>query len=259
MTSTHETANHDIDDMQLRDWLLHRLPASTSEALEDRLMHDDVLSAALLDVEYGLFDAFARGQLTPDDAAAMMEHLMPGAAGRERSRFARALVAFERARVAHASARRTRSNPNVLVKRRWRIGMLAAAGLFIAVTISGVWLRVQGDARPQVMPTITLLADLTRGAGDMRASVSHAVTEVRLQLEVQPTRDDEVYRLTIGEGADPHVVDALVPRRLGVYTFVEAVVPMAALAEGANRIAVHGQRGSDAESQQWVLKIQMDR
>lgn len=256
MTLTEDTTSPDIDEGQLREWLLHRLPASTRDALEERLLRDDALSAALLDVEYGLFDALARGELTAADAAAVTAHLLPGSTGHARSRFARSLAALERMPFAHDSARRTRAVPRALAQRRWQIGLLATASLLVAIAITSLWLRMPADpAAPQAMPTITLLADLSRGSRGLRASVPAGTTAVRLQLEVLPVRDDDVYRLTIGDGAERHVVDDLVARRTGAYAFIETVVPAGALHAGANRIVVQAQGGTEADAQQWTLEI----
>ena len=260
MNPAFDNTSSDIDDAQLRDWLLHRLPTSATDRLETRLLCDDALSAALLDVEYGLFDAFARGELAPDDSAAVSAYLLPGTTGRERLRFARAFVEFERTLAAKASAILPQSVPHAIGRRRWYIAMLAAACMLVAFTMGGIWLQVQpGLVTPQAMPTITLLADLSRGAGGVRASVAEAATVVRLQLEVLPERDDEIYRMTIGEGSDRHIVDGLVARRTGAYTFVEAVVPAAVLAAGTNHIILIGLGGSDAAAQQWTLEVRKDR
>lgn len=80
-----------------------------------------------------------------------------------------------------------------------------------------------------------------------------------LPLDVLPEQVDEIWRWTLGEVVCCHVADAMVARRTGARTLVEAVVPAVALAAGASRIALRGQGGADAATQQWMLEVRKGR
>jgi len=248
----------------LRRWLLHQLPATQAEALEERLFDDDAthggdFAAALREAEHDLVDDYARGRLGADERAAFERHLLQTAHDRSHLVFARALATKAdtappaahramsgRGAAAPAQARRTR-------RRRLAIGGALAASFAAALLVlSGI--------RPPTRPiapestattgtsiqTIALLASAQRGANDLEAKIAHGTDRIRLQVEIAQPRAGERYGLRVADGARiVFAADELPLQQAGPYAYVEATLPASVLGAGVREISVRPQ-GSDA-------------
>jgi hypothetical protein len=236
-----------VTDADCRAYLLGRLPPDAAERLEGRLLEEDDLFQAMRSAEDDLFDAFARGELTPDDRERFLARF---GADRDRIAFARALAA----RTGPTASRR----PSV-----W-IPLAAAAALVVAA--GAAWtLRsrrpaepvpappasiaaVQPPAAPVAVPVVALLSlSSTRAAGDRPTiEIPAASTDVDLRVRLNPADRFDRYAMELRSAADAVVWRAgdLKGRVEHGDLFVDARVPAAALPDGVYELAVHG-GGSD--------------
>jgi len=167
-------------------YLLHRLPDADREAiaarcLEDPALHDDVRSA-----EAELLDAYARGEASPADAAAIETWLLASTVQRRKLAFARALTA---------------ALPSRPVPRHmpW-LALGAAAAVIVAVASAGWFWRLNvrlrdelaaaqrpalASAVPASVVAVALRQDDVRGASrDVVVTVPAGVEIVRFELEI---------------------------------------------------------------------------
>lgn len=253
-------------DETLRAWLLHRLPDEASAALEERLLLDEAFGVRLRAVETDLFDDYARGLLDPAQRAAVERWLLATPADRERLRAARALAAAASARPASptaAPARRMRRR-----RAAW-LGFASAAALLLALCLP---LRQSGTPQRPAAPsiaavqTISLLADLSRSAGDatgIAVRLPAANAAVRLQAEtasVEPASPATPARYVLrirAPARDVFEAHGLAARTEGAYRFVEATLPPATLAAGDYRVSLAAE-GDGAAAQEWTLHVRAE-
>jgi hypothetical protein len=99
-----------------------------------------------------------------------------------------------------------------------------------------------GDAPTGSLPVITLVADVERGAlrPPPRVKIAAGTTSVQLQAEVPDAEPGVLYSLRVDDAAGRRLFEGseLAVRVAGRYQFVEAVVPVAALAPGARTISL---------------------
>ncbi|MFC4820920.1 hypothetical protein [Dokdonella ginsengisoli] len=252
-------------DETLRAWLLHRLPDEASAALEERLLLDEAFGVRLRAVETDLFDDYARGLLDPAQRAAVERWLLATPADRERLRAERALSAAASARPASptaAPARRMRRR-----RTAW-LGFASAAALLLALCLPLRQSGVQRPAAPSIaaVQTITLLADLSRSAGDatgIAVRLPAANAAVRLQAEtasVEPASPATPARYVLrirAPARDVFEAHGLVARTEGAYRFVEATLPPATLAAGDYRVSLAAE-GDGAAAQEWTLHVRAE-
>lgn len=262
------TAMSEPGDETLRAWLLHRLPDESVAALEERLLLDEAFGVRLRAVETDLLDDYARGLLDAAQRAAVERWLLATPADRERLRAARALAAAASARRASPAAvpapiRRVRPR-----RAAW-FGFAAAAALLLLA----LWLPLRQSGAPQrpaapvaVVQTITLLADLSRGAGDatgVTVRLPAVGSVVRLQAETAsadaPSAETGArYVLRIrAPKRDVFEAHGLVARTEGAYRFVEATLPPATLTAGDYRVSLAAE-GDAAAAQEWTLRVRAE-
>ena len=245
-------AGEDPPDALLRDLLLQRLPSQQAAALEQRLVVEAGVAERVRQVEYDLLDDYARGRLAADQRRAVEQRLLRTAADRQRLAVARGLAALPKPRIGLPAR-----------QRRWSGAALGgiAATLLLAVLLwphqSGV--PVPGEApvtsaRTGAVYTVSLLAQLSRGNGAQPLSVPVGTAQVRLQAEVEKPDAADIYELQLldGDGRLLQAAPGLHWQRAGTHAYIEAVVPIAALAPGLRRIEVHAAGGVVAES--WTVE-----
>jgi hypothetical protein len=169
-------------------YLLGELSEAEESELDARLLADDETAEELEIAEDELFDAHARGELSPEQARAFAARFA-GPRARRRTALARGLAGRGRAREpAPRPARRA---------RRW--GWLGG-GLGLAVAAAAALLLVVSST-----DTATLhLHAATRGEDVPRHRVTSGVDEVRLAPELDtPPRAGDRYRLSLAPAAAP--------------------------------------------------------
>jgi len=259
-------AGEDPPDALLRDLLLQRLPPQQAAALEQRLVIEAGVAERVRQVEYDLLDDYARGRLAADQRRAVEQRLLRTAADRQRLAVARGLAALPKPGTGLPAPLRARWSGTAVRsdRRRWlpaaALGGLAAA-LLLAVLL---WphqsdVPVPGEApvaaaRGGAVYTVSLLVQLSRGEGAQPVSVPVGTAQVRLQAEVEKPGAADVYELQLldGDGRLLQAAPGLHWQRAGTHAYVEAVVPIAALAPGLRRIEVHAPGGVVAES--WTVE-----
>ncbi|MET0229747.1 MAG: hypothetical protein ABW186_02310 [Rhodanobacteraceae bacterium] len=238
-------------DESLRAWLLGRLPPADAEALEQRVLGDDAFGERLADVENDLLDDLAAERLAGDERAVALARFTATPRARLRLRVARALVRLTPRDAAHASRRASR--PGVRRAHRPRGWLAGALGAAAAIAIAVVGLNLRAPIQGTRVATITLLADRQRGIEDQTIAVPRDAVSVRLQLEVDDTREPTRFALEIEDAGRAVFSTAdLVPQTAGAYRFVEAEVPRRVLANGERIVRV---RAGDAFARAWTLRI----
>ena len=246
------------DTAALRLLLLHRLPESEAQQLEERLMLEEQLGDLLREAEHDLLDDYASGRLLPEERAAVEQYLLVTGDDRERLKVARALAHLqartEGGEIRPPTARRGRS-------RGWpvRIGLAAAACAILAVGVLSFRMRTGGNLPPSA--TVVLLADAQRGSSEGTINISPRVERVRLQVEIPSQGGASTYAIAIADRGGRLLYEAhdLPPRRAGSYPFVEAVVPASVLKGPRCRITLTDASVGSASSGQvftWDIQIQ---
>jgi hypothetical protein len=221
------------DEVQtLTRYLLGQLPESEREAIEQRSVTEPRLSDTLAAIETELIDAWARGELGPEERRRVEEILLASPAQRERVRTARAIAARD-------------ARPH-----RW---WLAAAAAILVVagaswflmprqtsspTIANIDRPAPAPAAAVVTPTLTFAAGLTRSAdATPKLLMTKNAGAVRLVVELLPGDDEyESYTArvqTISGALIRELRDLHVSRDGGVPSVIVVVPP---LAEGRHEL-----------------------
>jgi len=240
----------DFSANELRNWLLHRLDAARTTALDAALFNDAALADRLEEARDDLLDDDAHGRLSADERRLLRQHLAATSEDRLRLRIAHAL----------ARERVTRARP---VRRRVAVwgGIGLAAGVLLAVGVA--WQRFEispvrsnGPIANTALPVISLAAVRQRGAESDVVTLPRYAGDVRLQAEIGDATAEKRYALIVGDG-DRVVFNAsgLTPREAGPFHFVEAVVPATALASGIRRISIVEDSASKRVVATWEAKM----
>ena len=252
MTST-PNPHSEIDDAEIRDWLLHRLDAQRVAEIERRLFVDADLPERIDAVESDLIDDCAHGRLSADEARIVR------ARDAWRVRFAQALAQVARPATLPMSSTR----PRTPVLRRVGFGFAIAASLLLAVSVVRWRTIVPTPPAPPAdvaaLPVVTLLAGQQRGETLPIALPAHA-GDVRLQAEIDGAAQDGTPHYALSVSAAGRVVFVardLAARSAGPYRFVEAVVPSAILGPDVHRVAVFEESMPDTPAAIW--EVQMPR
>lgn len=225
-------------DSALRAYLLGTTSPQEAEQLEARVLEDHAVFAALQGVEDDLFDACARGTLTPAERASFLERY-----GREtdRLRFAAGLA--------------QRSSPaagmSPAVRRPW-IPLAAAAALILAAGALVTQLEAPGPgpqpqqerATPAAPPfAIALTLGTSRSASTSTAvSIPAGTAAVQLNVRIDPADRFDRYAMEL-RGAGDRVVwsgSDLTAEAVNGNLNVSARIPATALPAGSYELAVRG-------------------
>ncbi len=148
------------------------------------------------------------------------------------------------------------------------LGFASAAALLLALCLPLRQSGVQRPAAPSIaaVQTISLLADLSRSAGDatgIAVRLPAANAAVRLQAEtasVEPASSVTQARYVLrirAPARDVFEAHGLVARTEGAYRFVEATLPPATLAAGDYRVSLAAE-GDGAAAQEWTLHVRAE-
>lgn len=271
-----------MSDLQLRRFLLGQLASDQAVRVEEAVLMEEGFAERLREAEFDLLDDYAHARLGTAEAAAVERHLLGSEENRRSVRIARALrlqgaatepgaTAKPRATERAGAPPPQRMNPPPASRRRpsqmaWVASLLAACVIAIAVIprwrsapVSATSLAPPGlvsraAQAPEPSPanrlrTVSLLADVNRGAARASITVATGTAPVRLQAEVTDATPDSQYSLSIENEAGRRLFDAsaLAVHAAGPYRFVEAVVPAAVLAPG-DRTVVLTKSGAEAGS-----------
>jgi hypothetical protein len=229
------------NDIQLRDYLLGRLPETEAERLEEHLIESEEVFLTLRTLEDDLFDEFVRGEMDDAERDAFLQRY-----GRKHNRiaFARAL-AQKRADVVAFSPR-----------PRW-IGLAAAAALLFAF---GTVLLVE-DRRPRLSSrtvaipagqagapvlhsvTLTLTLGTSRSAGGAQVvKIPANASTLQLRVRLNPNDRFDRYRagLASSTGATVWLGDDLHAITDAGELILPLTVPASSLSDGSYELAVHG-------------------
>ena len=272
-----------MSDSQLRDFLLRRLADADWERLAEAILLEDGLAERVRDEEFDLLDDYAAGRLNTQDRAAVQLHLLASAEGRRALRVARALRAVGASGAAdlRTGAMAAPLPPGQTSSRTWsgraqRVATVAtflAAGL-VAVVLAPPWniappigpepeksaavsspgTAAQSpslpDARDEGVQTISLLADIDRGAANQALKFEARKPTIRLQAEVTDADEQKLYWLRISDDSGHILFDSppLTTRTAGRYRFVEVKLPASVLGSGVRSVVLRASAAADPAS-----------
>ncbi|HEX6833502.1 MAG TPA: hypothetical protein VF132_08210 [Rudaea sp.] len=247
----------EFTDIELRDWLLHRLAEPRAAGLEERLFTDPHLADAIDGARYDLLDDCARGRLSPADARLVMQHLAAAPEDAWRLRISRALAHETAAPVVLAPRRTSRSDRNWVLG----VGSAIAACVVVAFLTFGprppTSVRSDPSIEPAALPVVMLRDAQQRGDQPAVLALPHHAGDVRLQAEISAAVSPRSrYALRI---ADAHGVvftaHDLAPRQAGPYRFVEAIVPANALGPDVRRVDLVEEGTSATGAATWSVQM----
>jgi hypothetical protein len=186
-------------------YLLHKLPESERDAMEDRWMEDSELYEQLQDVEAELLDAYASGALLAADRELVTKYLLGSPAQGRKLIFARTLRdAFPVA----APPSRARFAP------RWR--SIAAAAVLVLLAGAVSWLGwqnaelrqrlagVANPARPLAAPVYVaeIRSDTTNRSTEpslAEVRLPAGVQMLRLDLQLDPGDETQIFSASVAQ------------------------------------------------------------
>lgn len=257
----------DADERQLTEYLLGRLGAEESSAVEERYFADPGFHDRLRDVERDLIDQYVRGE-SPDPQAFERQYLS-SAPRREKVEFARALLESGRAPGAAAPAVHGAAPPrggwgNAAVWQLAAVLVLAVAGLLLVLA---PWRSPDGGSTtagppaipvqpplapppstpsppgrgPSIIATLVLMPTAIRGADSVPTLVVGAGEDVRLELELE-SGGFAAYRVMVrtAGGAEIWRDDQLKSARSASGERLATTIPAARLAEDDYTVRVQG-------------------
>ena len=223
------------NDIQLRNYLLGRLPDTESERLEEQLLENDEVFLTLRTIEDDLFDEYARDELKPDERDAFLSRY-----GRDSQRLA----------FASALARKRADVVAFAPRPKW-VSLATAAALLVAV---GTVLLLE-EQRPRlsaprtasvpvVQPVaITLTLGSTRGTAETPVvTFAPNQSEVSMRVRLNPADRYDRYRadLVSSTGATAFSRTDLHAIEEGGELVLLFNVPASSLPDGSYELAVHG-------------------
>jgi anti-sigma-K factor RskA len=243
-----------VNERELRAYLLGQAPEADAVRLEERLLEDDELFQVLESIEDDLFDAHARGQLTPAERDQFEARY--GKYG-ERQRFARALaMRVSRGQVEPFRRRAARAY------LAWA-PLAAAAALILAVAVvmlvrqrparqpTVLTTKDQSPAVRDVMATLLVILDTSRAAGaPTPVTFSKDASKIELRVQLHPGDRFERYSMELRAPATDAVLwraDSLRATDDNGNLIVTGIVPAASMPDGLAELAVRGLRGGATE------------
>lgn len=234
---------------QLANYLLRRASAEDSAQITERLFSDDNLTAELEAVERDLLDAYARGELSAPDRAAVETCLLTSDSQHEKLRFA---VAFAR-RANAAESNRVRRWLAVAAVVLIVVGLSATAGILFMRTralereLSSLRAgEVRASARQADDAAVSFLVDpAERGGRPEILKIAPGTTLIRLDFILGSASVDAV-DVRIATDAGALVVEQRSAKTANISgAFLVSVwLPVTALAPGAYSAAVTQSRGN---------------
>jgi len=144
----------------------------------------------------------------------------------------------------------------IAVIPRWQLGPGSTPSLPSSTPVSRT-AQTTGLGPASPLRTVSLLADVNRGAARPSIAVATGGDPVRLQAEVTEVTQGSLYAIYIEDAAGRRLFDAspLAVHTAGPYRYVEAVVPAVALAPGDRTVvlAKSGAAAGSAGSFRWQV------
>jgi hypothetical protein len=271
------------DSEHLRAFLLDRLPAAETAALEENLIVDDDFYQIVRCAEDELIDDYVEGELAASDAEILERRIGRLPELRERVSVRRSLLAAARRQSATGAAASPRRTSGEARRRLYFPAIGVAAAVLIAVGLLTIQHRhpgldhaakgvpavpapeSQGPAaatpakvRPFV-PTVLFFAQhASRGAssaGALRLDTA-AAPSATLQLELRESAPaGESWTVTITEaGRTVFRRGGLHARSVGGIRYIETEIEPGSLKPGNCRVTLSGQDSRTAASR-WELKV----
>jgi hypothetical protein len=268
-------------DAQLREFLLHRMATDDAARLEEAVILEDGVAERLRAEELDLIDDYAAGRLTSEEQADVERQLLTSAEQVHSLRVARQLIRERTSREAQgmSGTQAAVARPHRWTGRFAATGALLAAGL-IAVALIPNW---TGTPRPPIQipppaadsaipapgsapspmkaadspPILTLLADLNRGSTLPSLHWKAGLAAVRLQAEVPEPKRGARYSIRIYDHTGDRLFEgaALPVHAAGRYSFVDTVVPSAALGPGERTISLQSSDAAEGAPAQYTWRI----
>lgn len=216
-----------MEENDLRNYLLGRLPDEQSEKVETQALDNDEFFLTLRGVEDDLFDAFARGELRGDDREAFLRKF-----------------GIQTDRIAFATALANRqSNVAVFPSRQW-VGWAAAAAV-IVFGLSALLLR--SPAPPaSVTPAIRAiavtipLAESRSASATPQIDVPLGVSVVNLRLRLNPADRYPAYAVGLRSNRSAWHAENLHASTIAGDLVLTAPIPASAIPDGSYDLAVSG-------------------
>jgi hypothetical protein len=266
-------------DAQLREFLLRRMAAEDAVRLEEAIILEDGLAERLRAEELDLIDDYAADRLSTEEQADVERHLLRSTENVHSLRVARLLIRENASRQATPVGAK---QAEVARPRRWRgsfAGALVAAGL-VAVALIPYW---RGASRSPVEiapptadssvltpssapssttqavdspPILTLLADVNRGSTPPSLHWKSGLAAVRLQAEVPEPESGAQYSIRVYDMENHRLFEgaALPVHAAGRYSFVDTVVPSAALGPGERTISLQSSNAAEGAPAQYTWR-----
>jgi anti-sigma-K factor RskA len=157
---------------ELRDYLLEKSTPEERSLLEERMFADDAFFDLMLEAENELADAYAAGELSPDDAAKF------AAGRRHRIVVAKALLAREQ-------------HPRAAHKVSWRWALALAASLVVVAVAAWLYKGTATQQSHEKVMAIFLTATVTRERSAVRSiTLPKGTEELRVTVAVPAVTPD---------------------------------------------------------------------
>jgi hypothetical protein len=189
------------DDQLLTRYLLGLLPEEETERLDELSIVGDDFACRLRDVENDLVDAYASGELSGEILARFQSSYLSSATGREKVRFAQALLASEgRARIAQSAAQSAAPSaapagnaPAPILRHDppQRSRLFALPRLTLNWGLAGVACLVLASGGYLLLERHALRSQLYQAQADRTALQQH---ELELQKQLEGQRQDATHR-----------------------------------------------------------------
>jgi hypothetical protein len=275
---------------ELRDLLLHRLPELDAQRIEEQLLLDRDVAAALQAEETDLLDDFSADRLTGDERKDVERFVLTSPAARQRVKIGRALHDGRKRRVG-------RSDPEKTVAP-WNRWSLRAAGAIVVCMLAVAFylaatdddldatpmptsashphprqaqVRVEVELAPAVATpddpnseeasapfNVLLLAD-QQSDGAYPLSLTGDAVDVRLQAEAPFGDLSKRYRLAVQDEAGKlaFIASSLQAREAGGMVIVETLIPARSLAAGVRKVVLSPAASRTAVAT-WQIDVQRD-
>jgi hypothetical protein len=228
-----------LHDATLRAYLLGAAPPEVAERLDERLIEDETVYAAMQAAEEDLLDDFARGRLTGHERGQFLERY-----GRQPQR-----ILFAQALARRASANRVIPFP----RRHWVPLAVAATVILVAGGLLTRNLEAPGPHRtvaPQSSTTPQSLVAVELTLGTSRAAAAPTVvtlpkgtTGAQLRVHIDPADRFDNYQMELRSSSDQIVwrkPDLRLPAGSQDDLVLTVEIPARAIPDGSYELAVRG-------------------
>ncbi|HLJ45698.1 MAG TPA: hypothetical protein VKU01_06815 [Bryobacteraceae bacterium] len=229
-----------VDRANLIAYLLHEMPESERHAFAERCFSDPEFYEALQMAEADLLDSYVRGTLSRSQGARVERYLLASDHQREKLAFARGLRAV-------LPAPRRRAFPVRAISAAAAIVVLAGALLWLGLRNRTLEHQIAELRQPR--PVAGGVYSVFLGSGTLRGAESatelrpSGAALVRMELELEPGQEQQVYSATILRAGETVWTEApLKPEHRGQGFLVLLWVPQGVLSPGnyTARLDAHG-------------------